>query len=150
MPQAPPAERTSMKQQAPQAQRTSMPQQALQMHPLRTWKLLGSPISLLAAVDATSSASMLTGLVAHAMAPPASAVVSRAASHNTCRTHAKYQMCLQEMIPATSSASMATGLVARARATSAPAVVSRPLSPTLLEAAEFLLLSSGPSKHCSA
>lgn len=114
-----------------------MPQEAPQMHHhWRTWKLWPLLTLLLAAMDATSSVSMLTGLVAHAMAPPVSVVVSRAASHNTCRIPAGYRMYPEVKIPATSNVSMVTGSVAHARATSACAAVARPPIP----------LPSGPAE----
>jgi len=74
---------------------------------------------------ATSNVSTLTGLVAYAMAPPVSAVVSRAASHYPCQTHAGYQTCRLVMTPATLFVSILTGFVVDAQATSASAVVAK-------------------------
>jgi len=89
-------------------------------------------ILLLATMDATSNVSTLTGLVAYAMAPPASAVASRAASHSPCQTHAGHQPeCrLEVMTPATLFVSILTGFVVDAQATSASAVVAK--APSLL------------------
>jgi len=78
-------------------------------------------------MDATSSVSMLTGLVVLATAQPASAAVSRAANHKACQTHAECQMFLQAMTLAMSCASILIGSVAHAQATPACAVGARPL-----------------------
>jgi len=90
-----------------------------------------SRISLLATMDATSNASTLTGLVVYAMAPPASAAVSRAATHYPCQTRARYHTCLRETIPAMLCVSILTGFVVDAQAASASAVVAKPPSQLL-------------------